>query len=319
MECQDGGDSLDIQSAFGRGKLGKALGYGTQGPRAQGFESEDGHSNPGFESEDANSNPGDRTRRRRHATENMMAAAPSAENKEFDHSRSDSCRQPSGQEPKPRLGQNNVSRPSSGTNELLTQALSEQLAGISRRDDADDKGVSCTLANEKLPDDNLPAKFQWDVSSSLCASLADSGIDACNLPGTTTFMIKSVPTAYSQRKLLQEFTSAGFDGLIDFFYLPKGPSTRINRGFAFCNLLDGPTAVRFYNCFHGNMLQYSKDTPLELTAAKIQGFEENAKHFLFEKLNNKSMDAYSRPLFLRPLPSRLQQRLSGSGGDRDKT
>lgn len=300
MECQDDGYHTDIQSAFGQGKLGKALGYGIQGSdtRAAGFESEDANSKQGCWTGAA---------LRRHATDDGMAIS-SGESKDFESSlmavsRYDSCHPPTayqdGQETKPRIGQNKLPRSSLVTQVLPTQAMSETLPELPKSDGADDKAA---------------AEPQWAVSSSARASTADSGMDTCQLAGDTTFMIRNIPSAYSQRKLLQEFTSAGFEGLVDFFYLPKGPSTRTNRGFAFCNLLDGPTAVRFYNCFHGKMLQYSKDTiPLELTTAKIQGFEENAKHFLFEKSNNnRSMDAYSRPMFLRPLPSHLQQRLSGS-------
>ena len=39
-------------------------------------------------------------------------------------------------------------------------------------------------------------------------------------------MIKNVPPKYSQRKLLRELLSAGFQGKIDFIYLPLDPRTR---------------------------------------------------------------------------------------------
>lgn len=223
MECRDGEIHHDIHSAFVQGKLGQALGYGSQ-PTAHPIENE----------------------------------------------------------AKKRIGHNKLPRPSSVTQEADS--------------------------------DNIAVKSHGAVPRSPPAFVADTVTDPCPLAaGTTTFMIKNIPSSYTQRQLLQEFTSADFEGLIDFFYLPKGPSTRTNRGFVFCNLLDEQTAARFYNKFNGSMLENSRcGSLLEITAAKLQGFEENAKHFLFEKAqNNKSTDAYSRPMFLRPLPSHLQQRLTG--------
>lgn len=132
--------------------------------------------------------------------------------------------------------------------------------------------------------------------------------------GQTTVMIKHVPAAYSQRKLLREFASAGFQGLVDFFYLPMDARSRANRGFAFCNLVNSTTAVRFYNTFHGGKLQLSEDgsPALEVNAAQVQGFEENAKHFLRAKAT-KGRDSYSRPLFLRPLPPGMKQQMHSAG------
>lgn len=40
---------------------------------------------------------------------------------------------------------------------------------------------------------------------------------------------------YTQRKLLRELLAAGFQGKMDFIYLPLDPRTRSSRGFAFCN------------------------------------------------------------------------------------
>eukprot|EP00930_Biecheleria_cincta_P099476 TRINITY_DN910_c0_g2_i3.p1 TRINITY_DN910_c0_g2~~TRINITY_DN910_c0_g2_i3.p1 ORF type:complete len:355 (+),score=71.41 TRINITY_DN910_c0_g2_i3:122-1186(+) len=132
--------------------------------------------------------------------------------------------------------------------------------------------------------------------------------------GETTVMIKHVPAAYSQRKLLREFTSAGFQGLVDFIYLPMDARTRANRGFAFCNLLNSTAAMRFCDAFHGGKLQLSEDDSpaLEVNAAQIQGFEENAKHFLRTKAT-KGRDSYSRPLFLRALPPGVKLQMNSAG------
>ena len=44
-----------------------------------------------------------------------------------------------------------------------------------------------------------------------------------------------VTRKYTQRKLLRELLAAGFQGKMDFIYLPLDPRTRSSRGFAFCN------------------------------------------------------------------------------------
>lgn len=142
----------------------------------------------------------------------------------------------------------------------------------------------------------------------------------CPLSGQTTLMIKHIPAAYTQRKLLRELTNAGFQGLIDFIYIPMDNRSRSNRGFAFCNFADGPTAAKFHERFHGSRLQYSGDTPaLEIAAAEIQGFEENAKHFLIEKAANKGRESYSRPMFLRSLPAHLKHQLAEQGAAKVRT
>lgn len=171
-----------------------------------------------------------------------------------------------------------------------------------------------TWSRNDACDKYVPAKKPLVVPpGSRCMPLADEK-HPCLLSGQTTVMIKHVPVAYTQRKLLREITNAGFQGLLDFIYLPMDARSRSNRGFAFCNFLDGPTAAKFYDKFHGSRLQCSGDTPaLEIAAAEIQGFEENAKHFLIEKAAAKGRESHSRPIFLRSLPAHLKHQLAGSG------
>jgi hypothetical protein len=128
-----------------------------------------------------------------------------------------------------------------------------------------------------------------------------------SLQGLTTVMMKHVPNKYSQRKLLREIISAGFQGNVDFIYLPMDPRTKANRGFAFCNLDTPAMAMRFFKVFHGKMLRsFDAEKCIEVSAAEIQGFEANAEHYLSAKaLRRNTRDNYSRPMFLRPLPEHL--------------
>eukprot|EP00931_Biecheleriopsis_adriatica_P031261 TRINITY_DN18353_c0_g1_i2.p1 TRINITY_DN18353_c0_g1~~TRINITY_DN18353_c0_g1_i2.p1 ORF type:complete len:403 (-),score=47.80 TRINITY_DN18353_c0_g1_i2:59-1237(-) len=127
------------------------------------------------------------------------------------------------------------------------------------------------------------------------------------LRGATTVMIKPVPSKYTQRKLLREILRAGFEGKVDFIYLPLDPRSHTNRGFGFCNLETSQAAERFYEVFQGSYLSGSEaDKPLQVSAAEVQGFEANAEYYLRNKLNKTGRCARSHPIFLRGLPPHLQ-------------
>ncbi|CAL1146315.1 unnamed protein product [Cladocopium goreaui] len=131
---------------------------------------------------------------------------------------------------------------------------------------------------------------------------------AAALSGQTTVMLKNVPLKYSQRKLLRELLSAGFQGKMDFMYLPIDPRTRASRGFAFCNFTSPQAAEHFYSIFHRKRLKsHSAEVTLEVAAAEVQGFEANAEHYFEVKASRKEKgrDTLGCPVFLRPLPPNL--------------
>eukprot|EP00434_Breviolum_minutum_P012873 symbB.v1.2.011346.t1/scaffold745.1/size165919/3 len=142
------------------------------------------------------------------------------------------------------------------------------------------------------------ASFQSSVNGQAAAILA----------GRTTVMLKNVPLKYTQRKLLRELLAAGFQGKMDFIYLPLDPRTRSSRGFAFCNFSSPQAAECFYSCFHRRFLKaHSAEAPLEVAAAEVQGFEENVEHYfeVKESRKGKGRDTFGCPIFLRPLPAKL--------------
>lgn len=135
-----------------------------------------------------------------------------------------------------------------------------------------------------------------------------NGQAAATLSGRTTVMLKNVPLKYTQRKLLRELLAAGFQGKMDFIYLPLDPRTRSSRGFAFCNFSNPQAAERFYSCFHRRFLKaHSAEAPLEVAVAEVQGFEENVEHYfeVKESRKEKGRDTFGCPIFLRPLPAQL--------------
>lgn len=144
--------------------------------------------------------------------------------------------------------------------------------------------------------------------------------DSSALAGLTTVMVKNVPVKYTQRKLLREILNAGFQGKMDFIYLPMDPRNRCARGFAFCNFTTPEAAQQFFRTYHKSHLKsFDSDQPLEVMAAEIQGFEANAEHYLVVKASRKEKgrDTLGCPTFLRPLPRQFlnQIRVEEGGAD----
>jgi len=130
----------------------------------------------------------------------------------------------------------------------------------------------------------------------------------CPLGEITTVMVKNIPVKCGQRRLLRQFLAAGFQGKLDFIYLPMDPRSRSSRGFAFVNFTSVKSAHQFYRIFHGNVLKnYPSETPLEVAVAEIQGFDANAEHYLLVKASRKGKgrDVFGCPTFLRPLQRHL--------------
>eukprot|EP00931_Biecheleriopsis_adriatica_P098855 TRINITY_DN7301_c0_g1_i1.p1 TRINITY_DN7301_c0_g1~~TRINITY_DN7301_c0_g1_i1.p1 ORF type:complete len:644 (-),score=93.67 TRINITY_DN7301_c0_g1_i1:90-1811(-) len=155
---------------------------------------------------------------------------------------------------------------------------------------------------------HAPMKIPFDLSDlEFTTQMKES--PASILRGVTTVMLKFVPVKYTQRRLLREILGAGFQGKVDFFYLPMEPrKCQANRGFAFCNLANAQAAELFYSAFHGSHLKaFESDQVLEVSAAEVQGFEANAALYLKSQAKKPARSSKSRPIFLRTLPQYLQQ------------
>ncbi|CAJ1348149.1 unnamed protein product [Effrenium voratum] len=213
-----------------------------------------------------------------------------------------------------------------------TEPLEGSFAGFASTDEdtigAGGKGqFSSTLASALLKfgrstscgSHTTSAGTTSNITGKLCeATESDAGTAVLSqdapspLAGRTTVMVKYVPIKYTQRKLLREFLSAGFQGKMDFIYLPMDPRSRCSRGFAFCNFQSPEVAQQFYRTFHRKFLKsYESEMALEVAAAEIQGFEANAEHYLDVKASrkDKGRDTFGCPTFLRPLPKYLLAQL----------
>jgi len=133
------------------------------------------------------------------------------------------------------------------------------------------------------------------------------------LSGYATVMIRQVPFKYTQKQLVSEINSNGFDGTYDFFYLPEDAKNNGNRGFGFINFLSANLAAEFYLRYHSQQLKlHQSSTPISVIPAEIQGFDESAESF-FNSWHLRKRKRHSMPLFLKPLPAHLSETILARG------
>lgn len=142
--------------------------------------------------------------------------------------------------------------------------------------------------------------------------------------GITTVMIRQVPRCYTQRMLLDEVNSRGFEGLADFIYLPFDVKKNVNVGYGFLSFVDSKSAQAFRDTFDGMFLDNLEalmakvggknkgkpPQPLRVHPATVQGYEANLRHFVSTR-SRQHQDPMMGPLFLphgiaaRPQPRGL--------------
>jgi len=65
----------------------------------------------------------------------------------------------------------------------------------------------------------------------------------------TTVMVRNIPNCLTRAMFMQLLADADFLQLCDFLYLPIDEKTGVNRGYAFVNLANEVTALRFFQKF----------------------------------------------------------------------
>jgi len=65
----------------------------------------------------------------------------------------------------------------------------------------------------------------------------------------TTVMVRNIPNCLTRAMFMQLLTDTDFLQLCDFLYLPIDEKTGVNRGYAFVNLANEVTALRFFQKF----------------------------------------------------------------------
>eukprot|EP00929_Paragymnodinium_shiwhaense_P082664 TRINITY_DN43689_c0_g1_i4.p1 TRINITY_DN43689_c0_g1~~TRINITY_DN43689_c0_g1_i4.p1 ORF type:complete len:280 (-),score=63.19 TRINITY_DN43689_c0_g1_i4:555-1394(-) len=114
-----------------------------------------------------------------------------------------------------------------------------------------------------------PRNLQWSEITD------DDELDLCD-----TLMIKNIPSRCSQDEVLQLIDHAGFGDCYHFFYLPRRTAQGQNHGYAFVGLRDPSMAPAFIERISGlTVKSRNSNKALSVAAARIQGIDNNLKHF----------------------------------------
>eukprot|EP00928_Gymnodinium_smaydae_P008975 TRINITY_DN13312_c0_g1_i1.p1 TRINITY_DN13312_c0_g1~~TRINITY_DN13312_c0_g1_i1.p1 ORF type:complete len:311 (+),score=38.33 TRINITY_DN13312_c0_g1_i1:58-990(+) len=99
--------------------------------------------------------------------------------------------------------------------------------------------------------------------------------------GKTSVMIRNISYKCTRTMFCDELRKAGFEGLFDYVYVPINAGRGTSKGYAFANFLDASTAYSFKEHFDGRKLDIPGGVKrLEVIPANLQGFTQNASHYL---------------------------------------
>lgn len=107
----------------------------------------------------------------------------------------------------------------------------------------------------------------------------------------TTVMVRQIPRHYTQWMFLAEVNSGGFEGLVDFIYVPVDAKKKINVRYGFLNFIEAKYARAFRDKFDGAFLgdkMKQEGKPLGVHPASVQGYEANFTRFATRKAGQNS-------------------------------
>lgn len=155
----------------------------------------------------------------------------------------------------------------------------ENLKGYPRRGSVAStraSGSSDSAESEDFSDIASEVAAPVRISSDDLASLGASFLRGAGEPARSTLKIANIPRRCGKDELLAAIESVGFANSYDFFYLPLGPQSKKNHGYAFINFTDNETADRFVAVFSGFPIRAKT---LDVMPAPLQGLTANIDHF----------------------------------------
>jgi len=117
---------------------------------------------------------------------------------------------------------------------------------------------------------------------------------------TTSIMLRNIPNRYTPEELLNEIDAQGFQAALDFdfFYIPTDFKTKRNMGYGFLNFCNSEKASHFRRAFCKRRLSaYATQKVLQMSPAREQGFEANARRYLRQQLG-RVKNPWFKPMVL---------------------
>jgi len=116
------------------------------------------------------------------------------------------------------------------------------------------------------------------------------------LRNMSTIMIRNIPRKCTQRMLMIDIVASGYEGVVDFVYLPTDISSGRNLGYAFINFVHPHSAGFFRECFHKKHLSSMRGSRagLSVSYAVIQGLDANIDNVI----KNASVHRIRNPDYL---------------------
>lgn len=118
--------------------------------------------------------------------------------------------------------------------------------------------------------------------------------DASELsPEVTTLQIRNLPRKLSQKELVDAIHASGFEGRMDFCYVPRDFSSVENHGHAFANFVSPEAAAEFKVTWHRQKrLTSQHQQAINISVATLQGLDANLK-----KWDNPRMKRVRNPVY----------------------
>ena len=142
-------------------------------------------------------------------------------------------------------------------------------------------------------------QFRGDIFFSIFVSPSCERPPAKLPTGTTTVMVRNIPTRFTSVSFLRVLDECGFRNAYSFFYLPMDFRTGKNMGYCFINFIHASFTIMFASLFHGRRLRMTTSNKvIEVTPSKRQGLVENVALFRASDLLGSLSLPHFKPLVL---------------------
>lgn len=162
-----------------------------------------------------------------------------------------------------------------------------------------------------------PWLFEYGNAPPISPEILGTGISPTtkyNMPhhgipwGVTTLMVRNIPGRYTLDMLLKEWPNT--DGAYDFLYLPMSIERKRNVSFCFLNFVTFNDAVNFAAKWQRRRLEHFRTRrPLDISAADLQGREENITQILTAKVYRIRNVHFQPAIFVGPVRVTLEKYL----------